>query len=159
MHLLFIYIFSWLLHPFFVSMTEIKYIPKNQNLEVSVRIFTDDLENTLRKNHPNVIFDILHPKDKALINNWIDSYIRKRLQIKTNEKVSNLHFIGYEQENESIWCYFETDKVTPIKKCDVFNTLLYDYKKEQINMIRLENGAESKSSKMEAPENTVHFTF
>ena len=41
--------YTALIHPFFVSMTDINYNDNNKSLEISVRIFTDDLENTLRK--------------------------------------------------------------------------------------------------------------
>ncbi|HXL58320.1 MAG TPA: DUF6702 family protein, partial [Chitinophagaceae bacterium] len=44
-----------LIHPFFVSMTDINYNSKEKELEISVRIFTDDFENTLRKYHSTKI--------------------------------------------------------------------------------------------------------
>lgn len=140
-------------------MTEIQYVPKDKTVEVSVRIFTDDLENTIKNLHKDVPLDILHPKDQKQVNTWIDQYIKSRLQVKVNDVVRPMQFIGYEQQEESIWIYFEIKNVQTPKQVHVFNTLLYDYKKEQINMIRFKNGDKEKSSKLQFPDNTVDFGF
>lgn len=62
-----------LLHPFFVSMTDIKYNPNDKDLEISVRIFTDDLENVLRK-YTTTKVDILHPADQEQMNQEVYNY-------------------------------------------------------------------------------------
>ena len=41
---------SWLLHKFYVSLTEIRYNPESERLEVSMRIFPDDLDKALERN-------------------------------------------------------------------------------------------------------------
>lgn len=140
-------------------MTEIQYIPKEKTLEVSVRIFTDDLENTIRNLHKDYPLDLLHPKDSALVNKWVDQYVHSRLQIKTDNIVRPMKMLGYERQEESIWIYFEIKNTPPPHQVHVFNTLLYDYKKEQINMIRFKNGEKEKSSKLQFPDNTVDFKF
>lgn len=159
MPLLFLRCFLFLFHPFFVSMTEIQYVPKEKTIEVSVRIFTDDLENTIRNLHKDYALDIIHPKDSALVNKWIDQYIHSRLQVRVDNVVRQMNYIGYEQQEESVWVYFEIKNVPQPKQVHVFNTLLYDYKKEQINMIRFKNGEKEKSSKLQFPDNTVDFGF
>lgn len=140
-------------------MTEIQFIPKEKTLEVSVRIFTDDLENTIRNLHKDYPLDLLHPKDSALVNKWVDQYVHSRLQIKTDNIVRSMKMLGYERQEESIWVYFEIKNVPVPHQVHVFNTLLYDYKKEQINMIRFKNGEKEKSSKLQFPDNTVDFKF
>lgn len=159
MSLLFFRWFFFLFHPFFVSMTEVNYVPKEKTMEISVRIFTDDLENTIKNLHKGYPLDILHPKDSVLANKWVDQYIKSRLQVRVNNVVRPMQFIGYEQQEESIWIYFEIKNVPEPKQVHVFNTLLYDYKKEQINMIRFKNGNKEKSSKLQFPDNTMDFNM
>src|SRR5439155_6176302 len=67
-------------HPYYVSVTEIKYKEEEKTLEVSCRMFTDNLENTLRKLHKKQI-DILHPKDKKEVGKLLSEYVTKHLQI------------------------------------------------------------------------------
>src|SRR5262245_18004787 len=113
-------LFKWLLavyagmiHPFFVSMTDINYNSKEKELEISVRIFTDDFENTLRKYHSEKI-DILHPADIRQMNGFVNDYIQKHLQLKLNSSPVQMSFLGYEQHSESIWSYFEVKNVNNV---------------------------------------------
>ncbi len=60
-------ILSTILHPFFVSVTDINYQQKTKTVEISSKLFFDDLEETLEREHQESL-DIVHPKDKIQIN-------------------------------------------------------------------------------------------
>src|SRR6478736_1106869 len=109
-----------LIHPFFVSMTDINYNDNTRSLEISVRIFTDDFENTLRKYHQDKI-DILHPANQEQMNAYVKDYIQQHLQMKVDDKTVQLSFVGYEQQSESIWTYFEVNKVDKVIKVEIVN--------------------------------------
>jgi hypothetical protein len=146
-------------HPFFVSMTEFSYNDKDKELEISVRIFTDDFENTIRKFHPGVKVDILHPTDQAQMNQFVNEYIQKHLQLQLNGKAATLNFLGYEQQAESIWTYFEIKNVTGVKQVDVMNNLLHDYNTAQINMMHIQVGDNEQSYKLDYPDSKTTFKF
>jgi hypothetical protein len=148
-----------LYHPFFVSMTEMDYNTKDKELEVSVRIFTDDLENTIRKYHPGIKVDILHPANQEQMNQFVNEYIVKHLQMKINGATVPMAFAGYEQQNESIWSYFEVKNVSVIKKLDLTNSLLHDYNTNQINMMHVKVGDNEQNYKLDYPETGVTFSF
>jgi hypothetical protein len=76
-------------HPFFISMTDINYNAGNKELEVSVRIFTDDFEKNLRKNC-NCKVELIKPADKNAMNSLVNSYVLKHLQITVNGKTMAL---------------------------------------------------------------------
>src|SRR6266487_3798575 len=116
-------VYAGLIHPFFVSMTDINYNTKEKELEISVRIFTDDLENTLRKYH-NTKIDILHPADQQQMNGFVNDYIQKHLQLQVNGQPVQMSFLGYEQQSESIWTYFEVKNVAGVQKVSIDNSLL-----------------------------------
>jgi len=145
-------------HPFFISMTDINYNNKNRALEVSVRIFTDDFEKTLRKNC-NCKVDLLHSDDKNAMNNVINSYILRHLQIKVDGQVEKLDFVGYQQEEESIWTYYEVKKVEQVRKIEINNTLLHDYRTEQINMLHIKANGKEQSDKLDYPEASFSGNF
>lgn len=148
-----------LFHPFFVSMTEFEYDAKDKALDISVRIFTDDFENTLRKQHPNIKVDILHPADQAQMNQFVADYIQKHLQLQVNGKPATISFLGYEQQSESIWSYFEIKGITGVQKVDVMNNLLHDYNTNQINMMHIKVGEKEQSYKLDYPEAHTSFSF
>lgn len=149
----------YLLHPFFVSMTEIDYNPKDKELEISVRIFTNDLENTLRKNHPGIKVDILHPTDQTQMNGFVFDYLQKHLQLMINGKSMSTSFVGYEQKEESIWTYLEIKNISSVQKISVMNSLLHDYTNEEINMMHASVNNNEKSYKLDYPDTNVEFDF
>jgi len=147
-----------LVHPFFVSMTDINYNEQSKSLEISVRIFTDDFENTLRKYHSEKI-DILHPANQEKMNAYVRDYIQEHLQLKVNDKPVQLSFVGYEQQSESIWTYFEVDDVDKVNKVAIVNTLLHDYNTNQINMMHVKVKDKEQSDKLNYPEKEAVFGF
>ena len=150
--------YTALIHPFFVSMTDINYNDNNKSLEMSVRIFTDDFENTLRKYHQDKI-DILHPANQEQMNVYVKDYIQQHLQMKVDDKAVQLSFVGYEQQSESIWTYFEVNKVDKVKKVEIVNNLLHDYNTNQINMMHIKVKGNEQSDKLNYPSTTALFLF
>lgn len=57
LHMLFLNLL-YFLHPFYVSVTEVAHNPKTKNLEISCKIFFNDLETALEK-QSNSQLDIL----------------------------------------------------------------------------------------------------
>jgi hypothetical protein len=147
-----------LIHPFFVSMTDINYNNKEKELEISVRIFTDDLENTLRKYHGTKI-DILHPADIKQMNGFVDEYIQKHLQLQVNGSPVQMSFLGYEEQSESIWSYFEVKNVNDVQKLSIVNSLLHDYNTNQVNMIHAKANDKEYSTKLDYPNTSALFSF
>lgn len=147
-----------LLHPYYVSVTEIKHSSKTASLEISCRIFSDDLEQAINK-LGGVKVDVLKPKNKAELEQLIAKYIPQHLKININGKPVQLQFVGYEQESEATWCYFEAKNVKSAKRVSVFTDILYAEHPEQINMVHVNVGGERQSTKLDNPERTVVFSF
>ena len=151
--------FMGFLHPFFVSMTDMNYNAKDKELEVSVRIFTDDLENSIRKYHPGIKVDVIHPANQQQMNQFVNEYIQKHLQLKINGGPVQMAFAGYEQQSESIWSYFEVKNVASIKKLDITNNILHDYNTNQINMLHVMVGSNEQNYKLDYPDKSTTFGF
>jgi len=145
-------------HPFYVSVTDLHYNDKEKMVEVSIRIFTDDLEKTL-KNNFNKNIDLTHPTNKTEVNNYINQYILNKLNIKINNSNAKMKYVGYEIQQESAWCYFEIDNVSSIQSVAITSTLLYDYQPNQINIFHITYNGKEKSYKLDNPNSFVSFTF
>lgn len=151
--------FTWLLHPFYVSVTEVHHNAGEQSLEISIRIFTDDLENTLRMHANGAKIDLMNPPPGGAMDSALKKYISSRLQFKVNGSARAMQYIGFERVDESIWAYFEIPQVPVLNKLGVHNPLLYEYKQEQINMIHIVNGKQRQSRKLDNPVADWEFTF
>ena len=66
------------LHPLFVSMIDINHNAKAATAEISVRIFTDDLEKTLEHFSKSKI-DLTHPADKAFVEKHLAAYVNQKM--------------------------------------------------------------------------------
>ncbi len=151
----FLFLFA---HPFFVSVSDIKYNSSNKSIEISCKMFTNDLEGALKKISSKPI-DILNPKDKKEVEAVLFDYIKKHLIIKINNKIINYTFVGYEKEEDAIWTYLEFKKAEIPKQINVDDKLLYDFLKEQTNIVNVEVNGVKKSYKVLNPESIMNFEF
>ncbi len=147
-----------LLHPFFVSVIEINHNAKDANVEISVRIFTEDLEKTLQK-YATAKVDIINGANLEFIDKQINNYLTKKLILKVNGQPATLHYIGHEIQKESVWSYLEISGIKDMKKLEIDCTLLYDFEKAQSNIFHVKNGEKDKSYKLDFPKRTVEFAF
>lgn len=145
-----------LLHPFYVSVVEINHNPKEQSTEVSIRIFTDDFEKALA-NFSNTKVDILDKSKEKNNSELIKNYINKNVQLTINGKSAQLQFLGFEQQEESIWVYLEQPKIPTLKSLDVYCTLLHNFNKKQINIIHAKSNGIEKSFKLDYPNSKISF--
>lgn len=145
-------------HPIYVSVTEIEHNARENSLEVSCKLFTDDFEKTLREAY-RVQVDLLKPGNKALMNSLVDDYIQKHLTLSIDGKVVPLKFIGYEEIEEGIYSYFEATGIERVKELVVMDNLLYEYKKEQISLLHVSVNGSRRSTKLNNPDAKATFSF
>jgi len=145
-------------HPFYLSVTEIEHNAKEKILEVSCKIFTDDFERTLRKTYTGTV-DLLQPKDKAAMNKLVSDYVKNHLSLIVDGKPVVLEFIGYEQQEEGIESYYQVNNIAAVKKIDVTDNILYEYKKEQMSFLHVTVNGNRKSYRLNNPDEKVSFLF
>ena len=141
-------------HPVYMSVTEIDHNAKDQTLEISCKIFTDDFEKTLRLSY-NKVVDLIHPSDKTAMNKLVSEYVQKHLTVKVDGKNTNLQFLGYEQQEEGIISYFQASHISTVKRLDITDNLLYEYKDQQISLLHVTVNGSRKSTKLVNPEEKV----
>ncbi len=146
------------LHPVFMSVTEIEHNAKSKSLEISCKIFTDDFEKTLRTKYKGIV-DLIHPADKAVMDKLVSNYVLQHLQIIVDGKPVNLKYIGYEIIEEGVESYYEVPEIATVKKLEITDNILYEYKSEQISIIHAIVGGERKSTKLNNPESKVVLQF
>ncbi len=153
----FLVLFSFF-HPFFVSVTDINHNQKNKMIEVSSKIFFDDLETEIKKEY-NVNFDIIKITDKVKVNSLIAQYVKKHLQIKVDGKILAMNYIGFEIQEDAAWCYLEIPNIARVNTIEVNNNILYGLHSEQINMLNVTVNGKRQSTKLDNPAFKAQFTF
>ncbi len=156
---LLIQLFAGIFHPFFVSVTEINHNKQDQTLEMSIRIFTDDFENTLRMYAPGKKVDLMNPPAGGSMDSLVKSYLQTKITLEVNGAGKIMQYVGFERVEESVWVYFEITGVPELKKLKIKDPILFEYKKEQINMVHVISGSNRQSRKLDNPVADWEFTF
>ena len=147
-----------LVHPFYVSVTEMNHNASEKTLEISCKIFTDDFEEAISKASA-VRVDLASPKDKLAAEKLVASYLEKHLQIKLDGKLAKLEYVGYEREDEAVWSYLQVTNFSAPKKVEITNSLLYESFPQQINLLHVTINGDRKSTKLNNPSANVKFEF
>lgn len=154
----FLLILFTLLHPFFVSVTEINHNKSARTLEISSRMFLDDLEDALEQEFKQKI-NILKPADKKRADQLIGGYVARHLTLSVNGKAVPMNYVGYEIEDDGAWCYFEVRNITEVDRISIKNDIFFAYLPDQINMIHVSVAGNRKSTKLNNPDSMVSFDF
>jgi hypothetical protein len=141
-----------------VSVIDIKHNAKDKTIEISTKIFVDDLEAILKKNN-NKTFDLSNTTLKSETNAVVAKYLQSKLQLTINGKPQTIKYIGYEIQKESVWIYAEVEDVTTLKKLSINCSLLYDYQEKQMNIFNIKANGGEKNYKLDFPKSTVEFTW
>jgi hypothetical protein len=146
------------LHPFFVSVTEVNHNDKTKSLEISTKIFFNDLEAALEKHYQKQL-DILKPAQREQLDPLINEYLQQHLQLSVNGKPVKLKYLGYEIEQDAAWCYLEVPQVGRVKQIEIRNDVLFAEHDSQTNMVHITVKGNRKSTKLDNPESKFVANF
>lgn len=145
-------------HPFYLGVVDLKYNTKEKNIQGSVKLFSNDFEAALKKIYKQPV-DLINSKDKDETEKIIADYILKHFLLKVNGQPKSFTVIGFEKEEEAIFTYIEFKNCALPKTIDIETTLLYDYLKEQMNIVHFECNGIKKSVKVNNPDKKIVFAF
>jgi hypothetical protein len=143
-------------HPFYVSITELNIA--RDTLQVSLRVFTDDLERALSDIHKQKIF-LNEPNryEKNFI--YIRDYLFERVQAGNGAGFKRLEWIGHEFEEDVCWIYGEMPLDEDLRVLFFKNTVLFETYDDQQNLVHLkrEDGYDTELATRRSSE--VRFTL
>ena len=156
-----VFILSWLLtlmHPFFVSVIDVNHNAKDKNIEISVKIFVDDFEATLKKNYQRNI-DLHKASNDVQVNKLIHNYIETKLQIVIDGKPQTMNYLGFDVQKESVWIFLEVNEIPHVKKINFNCNLLYDFEQKQMNIINAKANGLEKNYRLDYPKSSLEFVW
>ena len=127
---------GWLMHKFYVSLTEVRYNAQTERFEVSIRIFPDDLDRAILERtgiHTQLATELEHLRADSLLM----VYLLEDFTLQVNGEVLGLNYLGKEPESDAIWCYLESQKVQAPETITVRNAILTEYFPDQVNIIQV----------------------
>ena len=104
--LLIIPLLSFTIHKYYISLTKIDYIKESKSVQITMRIFIDDLESTLNKIN-NKSFELDTKSELEDANIFIEKYLLKQFEVNINGTIRNYKYLGKKYENDVVFLFAE----------------------------------------------------
>lgn len=129
--------FGLCVHPMHVSVTEIEFDEKDRELEITTRIFIDDLEKTLQNELRQPELDLLNPKNGLTIDQMAGKYLGDHIRISLDSKPQKTQYLGHERDGEALIFYVLVSKVKKWKTIQIFNDVITATYEDQSNLVHV----------------------
>lgn len=135
--------FGFSKHDFHTSITRMDYNAKEKSFEVSIRVFTDDLEKVLSKENGGQKFVVV---DNDKNDPFVEKYIRKHFALVTTAKQKKPYsYLGKEQEADATWVYIEIPCPEALAGFSLQNSTMLDFFDDQVNLVNFNYQGQKKS--------------
>ncbi len=151
-------VFLGWMHPFHISICEIEHDGDSNTLQITSRLFQDDFEVALLRNGYSDSFFEKTPHTEA--TEILREFFREQLQISVDSRTMDHSLLGFEIEENVVWCYLEIKEVTSLKEITVKYSVLVDTFNDQINLAHIRYEGKVKSLKFQKDQllGTAAFT-
>ncbi len=119
-------------HEFHTSLAQINYNKTTQSFEVSLRVFTDDLEAALTLENQQKKVTI----DQNIADHIIQQYLDKHFALLNgqNEK-KEMNYVGKEIEVDVTWIYIEIPVKDNLSGLRILNSIFNELFADQVNIV------------------------
>ncbi|WNW02542.1 DUF6702 family protein [Tenacibaculum sp. HL-MS23] len=128
-------LFSFSVHKYYISLTEIEYKEKTQSVQMIMNVFIDDIENAINKDY-NVDLQLTTKDEFKKVDELFFNYLQKHFRVKINDTNVTYRFIGKEYDGDIVYFYLEIENITNIKAIEIQNDVLINHFPEQQNLIK-----------------------
>lgn len=136
-------------HPIHVSLCEVQYNAQTRKLEISLRVFTDDLELALEKSYGATQLHIGAPTEKTEAVKQVAQYVLQHLKLAPGSAAPlKLTYLGKEQEGLATWVYLESEPTGPFTTLQVTNAILHALYDDQQNLVNVKVGGTQRSCRL-----------
>lgn len=154
-----VYAFIHLLHPVHLSVTEIEYSEKDKALQITSRIFIDDLELSIRNKLKQPELDILDPRNGMTTDQLASDYLKEHFKIALDGKPQKFNLLGHETEDFALIFYIEVPNVKKFKSLEVFNSVIMETHDDQSNLVHVTYKGPVKSVRLVRDKPSEIFSF
>lgn len=125
---------SFSMHKFYVSVSQINFVPEKKAIQITARFFIDDLNNALEKKYKTKFY-LGSTKESAVQLEQFKKYVSDNFSIKVNAKPKAIQFVQKEIEDDVFIIYLKVIDISKVNSIEVKNTILFDFIAEQQNII------------------------
>ena len=132
------------LHAYHSTITELRYNAAKKQLELSVKVFTDDFEKALSQGQPTHV-NLTEAGPRPLV--LASAYLGRTLQVSTTAGVPlQLQVLGMQAENDGYWFYCKVPLPGPVSGVKLRQAALLDSFSDQMNIVNIEANGQKQSA-------------
>ena len=132
--LLFLTLTSFNVHKFYVALYQVNYAPEKKMLQITARIFVDDLNSAVGKKYSKKIN--LGSENETIEDvNLLKKYFSEKFYLKVNGQTKPLQFLSKEMEGDVLICYFNLREIPKVNSLEIFNSVITEGNSEQQNIM------------------------
>jgi hypothetical protein len=133
--LLFFVLTGFSMHKFYVSIYQIDYAQDKSMLQITSRIFVDDLNAVLKsKFNKETHLGAANESEEDVV--LMKKYLLEKFSIKVNGNPKAINYLSKELEANVLICYYNIKEIKKIKSIEIQNTALFELNSEQQNIIQ-----------------------
>jgi len=125
-----------LLHPLHISVTEITLDEKEKELEIMLRVFSDDLELAIRNAKGDAALNLRNPTNTTT-DKLAWEYLQSRFKLTADGKIQPVKYVGHEVDENVLIFYIHVQPVKKIKTIDITNSILTELYEDQANLVNM----------------------
>jgi len=133
-------------HKFYVSVTNVGYSEKDAAIQITTRIFIDDLEAVLKERY-GVELKLASENESEKATEFIEKYLRAKFLVTINDEEKEYRLLGKKYDNDLVIFYIEiaeTD-LEKVQSIGIQNEILTDLYEEQQNILHFKIKDKKKS--------------
>ena len=137
--LLFVFTFtisSFGVHKFYMAIYQINYVPEKKMLQITSRIFMDDLNKTLEQKFKKKFY-LGTDKESLESVELLKKYLFEKFSIKVNGQPKTMNFLSKEMDGDVLVCYLNIKEISKMSSLEIVNSLLIDGFLEQQNIVHV----------------------
>jgi len=134
--LLIIPLLAFSAHKYYISLTKIDFIETKKTVQITMRFFIDDIENTLQSRY-NTKLELATKDENKKANFYLEKYIGQKFKVNINGEEKTHKYLGKEYDNDVVFFYLEIPDIEMIDKIEIQNNMLMETFEEQENYIKL----------------------
>ncbi|UOG73909.1 hypothetical protein MTX78_17525 [Hymenobacter tibetensis] len=132
-------------HAYHASIMDVRYNAQKQQLEIALKVFTDDFEKALSTGRPAAIS--LDQSPKPLVTQLTTDLLRKSLAFGTKPgEMLPLQLLGMQKESDAHWLYCTVKLAKPTTSLTLRHSLLLLTFPDQMNIVNVEAGGKKQST-------------
>lgn len=144
-------------HKFYVGICSIEHNQNSKSLEITLKLFRDDLELALTKVYGNQVKIEVEGAGED-VDVQIEEYVRKGFSVEYEGTPMSMSFIGYEAEDDMVWMYVEVD-IADKSSFEIDHTLLFELFEEQTHIVHFRQGNDLRSTSINRLDHKVDFSL